>query len=96
MLIYKTFVRPDLDYSDILHDQPNNASSHQKPEKIQYNYCLAISGPIRGMWKEKLYQELGIETLFRIFRSKSQGYLYNLIPQIILPYLAINVDTVPL
>ena len=33
--IYKAFVRPSLDYNDILYDQAYNASCHQKLEKIQ-------------------------------------------------------------
>ena len=59
--IYKAFVRPHLDYGDILYDQAYNASFHQKLEKIQYNACIAITGAIRGTSKEKIYQELGLE-----------------------------------
>ena len=51
--IYKAFVRPHLDYGDILYDQAYNASFHQKLEKIQYNACIAITGAIRGTSKEK-------------------------------------------
>ena len=61
--IYKAFVRPHLDYSDILYDQAYNASFHQKREKTQYNACIAITGVIRGTSKEKIYQELGLESL---------------------------------
>ena len=38
--IYKTFVRPRLDYGNILYDQAYNASFHQKTEK-KYNAVLA-------------------------------------------------------
>ena len=61
--IYKAFVRPYLDYGDILYDQAYNMSFHHKLESIQYNACLAITGAIRGTSKEKLYQELGLESL---------------------------------
>ena len=61
--IYKAFVRPHLDYGDILYDQAYNASFHQKLEKIQYNACIAITGAIRGTSKENIYQELGLESL---------------------------------
>ena len=37
--IYKAFVRPHLDYGDILYDQAYNASFHQKLEK-KYNTVL--------------------------------------------------------
>ena len=59
--IYKAFFRPHLDYGDILYDQAYNMSFHHKLESIQYN--LAITGAIRGTSKEKLYQELGLESL---------------------------------
>ena len=56
--IYKVFVRPYLDYVDILYDQSYNMSFHHKLESIRYNVYLAITGAIRGTSKEKLYQEL--------------------------------------
>ena len=44
--IYKSFVRPHLDYVDIIYDQPNNESFTQKFERIQYKAALAITGAI--------------------------------------------------
>ena len=44
-------------------DQTSNMSFQQKIEAIQYNAALAITGEIRGSSREKLYQELGLETL---------------------------------
>ena len=32
-------------------------------ESIQYNAALAITGAIRGTSREKLYQELGLDSL---------------------------------
>ena len=61
--IYKAFIRPRLDYADILYDQAHNMSFQQKLESIQYNTCLAITGAIQGTSKEKLYQEQGLESL---------------------------------
>ena len=61
--IYKSFIRPHLDYGDIMYDQAHTASFHQKIESAQYNSALAITGAIRGTSKEKLYQELGLATL---------------------------------
>ena len=61
--MYKAFIRPHLDYGDIFYDQTYSMSFHQKPESIQFNACVAITGAIRGTSKEKLYQELGLESL---------------------------------
>ena len=44
LTIYKSFVRPHLDYRDIIHDQPNNESFRQKLQSYQYKAALAITG----------------------------------------------------
>ena len=46
--LYKSFVRPHLDYADVIYDQPLNESFSQKLESYQYNAALAITGAIRG------------------------------------------------
>ena len=61
--IYKSFIRPHLDYCDVIYDQPNNESFCSKIERIQYNAALAITGAIRGTSQTKLYNELGLESL---------------------------------
>ena len=61
--IYKSFIRPHLDYGDVLYDQAFSNSFHTKVESIQYNACLAITEAIRGTSREKIYQELGLESL---------------------------------
>ena len=61
-------------------------------ETIQYNAALAITGAVRGFSWEKLYQELGLETLqqrrwyrklcsfYKIRKSQSPKYLYSINP----------------
>ena len=61
--VYKSFVRPHLDYGDILYDQAFNNFFHERLESIQYNAALAITGAVRGSSREKLYQELSFESL---------------------------------
>ena len=41
--VYKSFVRPHLDYGDILYDQAFNNSFHERLESVQYNAALAIN-----------------------------------------------------
>ena len=60
MTLYKSFIRPHLDYGDIIYDQPFNCQN--KIEIIQYSACLAITGAIRGTSKERLYGQLDLES----------------------------------
>ena len=46
--IYKAFIRPHLDYGNILYDQVYNVSFHQKLESIRECTCLATNRDIRG------------------------------------------------
>ena len=61
--IYNAFVRPHLDYANVLYDQPNNESLSQKIKSVQYNATLAITGALKGASQMKLYNELGLESL---------------------------------
>ena len=61
--IYKSFVRPHLDYGDIIHDKAFIGYFQKKLESIQYNAALAITGAIRGTSREKTYSELGLKSL---------------------------------
>ena len=92
LTIYKCFIRPHLDYGDIIYDQAYNLSFHQKLEPIQYNAALALTGAIRGSSREKLYQKLGLESLqlrrwyrklccfYKTYNKQAPGYLTELIP----------------
>ena len=57
------FIRAHLDYSNIVCDKPNNETFINKTEKAQYDAALAITGTIRETSREKLYAELGLESL---------------------------------
>ena len=64
----------------------------ERLEKVQYRAALAVTGCWQGTNRNKLYDELGWETLahrgwarrliylFKIIHSKSPAYLYELIP----------------
>ena len=58
--IYKSFIRPHLNYGDILYDKPSNNNFQNKMEKVQYRACLAITSGIQGTSRERLYDELGL------------------------------------
>ena len=61
--IYKSFIRSHLDYADIIYNKPNNSSFKSKIENGQYRACIAITGAIQGTSRERLYRELGLESL---------------------------------
>ena len=83
--ICKDFVRPLLNYGDTLYNQTYNSSFHETA-------CLALTGTIRGSSKEKIYQELGFESLrvhqwcrkfcvfYKVWNNGHPQYLFNLIP----------------
>ena len=61
--IYKSFFRPHIDYGDIIYNQPNNEQFCNMIERVQYNAALAITGAIKGTSQQKIYNELGFESL---------------------------------
>ena len=107
LTIYKSFIRPHLDYGDIIYDQAYNCSFHQKLESVQYNAALAITGAIRGSSREKLYQELGLESLkqrrwyrklccfYKILKTQSPHYLFSFIPNLSRSYSTRNANNIP-
>ena len=84
--LYKLFVRPLLDYCDIIYHvpaitNPFNSSislkySMQSIESTQYQAALAASGAWKGSNTTKLYEELGWESLTdrRWYRRLLQFY----------------------
>ena len=61
--IYKSFISPHLNYGDVVYDRASKESFHQSLEYLQYSAAIAITGATRGKSSEKLFQELGLETL---------------------------------
>ena len=72
--IYKVFIRPYLDYGDVIFDQTFSNFFHQRLESVKYKAALVITGATRGTSKGKLYQELGFESL------QSRRWFQNLSP----------------
>ena len=105
--IFKSFIRSHLDYGDIIYDRACNTSFHQNIESIQYNAALAITGAVRGTSREKLYQELGFESLqqrrwyrklcclFKIIKNQSPSYLFQLVPSPNIRYFSRNSENIP-
>ena len=104
---YKSFIRSYLDYGDIIYDQAYNVSFLQKIESIQCNAALATRGAIRETSREKLYHELGFESfvskrsyrklcsLYKVFKTQSPRYLFEVIPTAKRAYITRNNDKLP-
>ena len=63
LTIYKTFVRSHLDYADIIYDKTFIDTFKEKRKKVQYSASLTFTGAIEGTSRERLYEELGLESL---------------------------------
>ena len=63
LTIYKTFVRFHLDYADVICDKSFNDYFKEKLEKVQYSASIINTGAIKDTSRERLYQELGLESL---------------------------------
>ena len=108
LLIYKSFVRPHLDYGDIIYDKAFIGYFQKKLETIQYNVALVITGAIRGTSREKAYSELGLESLqdrrlyrklcvfYKTSNNMSPKYLSDTIPSTTRRYSSRNENNIPL
>ena len=77
-------------------------------ELLQYYACLAITGAIRATSREKLYEELGLESLqlslwfrklscfYKLFNSEYPHYLFKVIPSRSSSYVTGNINNIPL
>ena len=91
-LSYKMYVRPHLDYGDVIfHNQ--RADLMKLIERVQYKAALIVSGCWQGTRQEKLYGELGWESLsdrrwirrlsmfYKISNGLAPSYLSDHIPK---------------
>ena len=108
LTIYKSFLRSHLDYGDVIYDRAFNESSQNKLDSIQYKAVLAITRAIRGSSREKLYQELGVESqksrrwyrklclFFKLEKNKHPCYLFDMIPKVLSTQATRNCNNIPL
>ena len=67
--LYKLYVRPHLDYGDIIshkYDPSMRLDFTNKLEQSQYAAALAATGAWKGTSRDRLYQELGFGKLCMI------------------------------
>ena len=100
--LYKLYVRPHLDYGDVIYQIPEKVCDFsqyiilpnlmEKLESVQYSAALAVSGAWRGASREKLYTELGWESLSSRRWSRRLTLFYKFVNNLSPEY---TVDPIP-
>ena len=94
-MTYKMYVRPHLDYGDVIYDN-QNAESMDILERLQYKIGLLIAGCWQGTSKEKLYDELGWESLKERRKFHRLTLYYKIKNNLVPEYLsALKLQTCP-
>ena len=101
--IYKSFIRPQLEYGDIIyHRTPssetellplkveNLPASMKKLESVQYQAALVVCGAWKGSSKHKVYKELGWEHLSHRRWLRQQTIYFKIVNGLTPNYLKIN------
>jgi hypothetical protein len=90
--MYKSFVRPLLEYADVVWDIPSNKNLKDKIENVQIKAARIVSGAIERSNRANLYQELGwvkMETrrlrhgltlFYKIMTEQAPRYLIDNVP----------------
>ena len=87
LTIYNSFIRPHLDYGEILYDKPENQNFQNKLEKVQYKAYLAITGAIQVTSRQKICGELGLHTLIERRWCSKLTFFYEIVKGLLPEYL---------
>ena len=92
LTIYKSFLRPHLDYGDLIYDCAFNESFQNKLESVQYNAALANTGAIRAIAKITAI----VPKIVLVFQNKHPSYLFDIIPKVLSTRTTRNHNNIPL
>ena len=92
--VYKMYVRPHLDYCDIIYHNQHK-DSMQLLESVQYQAALIVSGCWKGSSRAKLYADLGWESLSDRRHTRRLSMFYRIKNGLTPPYLAERVRVNP-
>ena len=76
-----------IDYADIIYDKPFNDAFKEKLEKVQYYAALIITGAIKGISRERLYKQLGLESLCNRRWYRKLVFFYKIVEGLAPSYL---------
>ena len=92
--LYKSLVRPLMEYADVLWDGCTESES-DLPEHVQYEAAKIVTGAMKGTSRHRLLQEIGWEDLktrraihklllyFKIVNNVCPSYLVDLLPLLV-------------
>ena len=96
-LIYKLYIRPHLDFCDVIFHIPSITNPFDSSinlnylmntlERIQYHAALAITGCWKGTSRNKIYDELGWESLTDLRWCRRLFHFYKIQNNLTPPYL---------
>ena len=81
LTVYMSFIKPHLNYGDVVYDQPSNDAFSNKIETVQ----LTIAKNYRELELEYLQQKRWIRCLclfYKVVPTKIPAFLYNFIPPV--------------
>ena len=100
--MYKIFIRPHFDYCDVIYHTPHLTNLFESSitlntlmesvEKIKYQAALAITGTWQGTSRNKLYEEIGWESLSDRRWSRRLIQLFKIRNNMTPPYLKENLS----
>ena len=78
--MYELYVRPHLDYGDVVYheyDPEMKLDTTKRLERTQYSAALAVTGAWRGTSRQRLFEELGWESLYQRRWYKRMCHIFN-------------------
>ena len=93
-MLYKTTIRPVLDYGDIIYD-PCLKSESEAIEKFQRKAALVCTGAFRITSNERLLNELGLEKMETRRKVHRQTLFYKIVKSLSPPYLRQICNLIP-
>ena len=93
--MYKMYIRPHLDYADVIY-HGQNKKSMDLLESIQYQAARIVTGCWQGTSLDKLYNEIGWESLHERRRYRRLSLYYKINSNMTPNYLRSHINNTPL
>ena len=92
---FKSFVRPILDYGDIIYDKSHKVFFIEKVERVQHDSFLVTAVAFKGTSRERLYKELGLKSVKNKRWHRKLCFLYKIVKGLSPKYLTPHQSNLP-